>query len=154
MMPDTRATIRQVAERYFGTELTEELLDDFEVVEVAGGDWLFRQGDDGRALYLLVRGRLQVLSDNSASQLLGEVVPGESVGEVGLLTGEKRSAGIRAIRDSLLIRINRQSFDEMSGEHPALIMNLAANVANMLRRSRLAKTGPQFNTIALVPPGV
>ena len=150
-MPDTRATIRQVAERYFGTELTEELLDDFEVVEVAGGDWLFRLGDDGLALYLVVRGRLQVLSDNSASQLLGEVVPGESVGEVGLLTGEKRSAGIRAIRDSLLIRINRQSFDEMSDKHPALIMKLAANVANMLRHSEPATTGPQFNTIALVP---
>jgi len=155
-MSDTKATIRQVAERYFGTELTEELLDDFEVIEVTGGDWLFRQGDDGRALYLVVRGRLQVLSENTGQpepQLLGEVVPGESVGEVGLLTGEDRSAGIRAIRDSLLIRINRQSFDEMSGKHPALIMKLAANVANMLRRSGSSSTGPQFNTIALVPLG-
>jgi len=153
-MSDTRATIRQVAETYFGTALTEELLDDFELVEVAGGDWLFHQGDDGRSLYLAVRGRLQVVSENSDQtepQLLGEVVPGESVGEVGLLTGEKRSAGIRAIRDSLLIRINRQTFDDMSAKHPALIMKLAANVANMLRRSRFAATGPQFNTIALVP---
>ena len=155
-MPDTRTKIRQVAERYFGTELTEELLDDFEVIEVAGGDWLFHQGDDGRSLYLAVRGRLQVLSENTGQselQLLGEVVPGESVGEVGLLTGEKRSAGVRAIRDSLLIRINRQSFDEMSAKHPALIMKLAANVANMLRRSGSAASGPQFNTIALVPLG-
>ena len=155
-MPDTKAKIRQVAERYFGTALTEELLDDFEVIEVAGGDWLFHQGDDGRSLYLAVRGRLQVLSENTAQsepRLLGEVVPGGSVGEVGLLTGEKRSAGVRAIRDSLLIRINRQSFDEMSVKHPALIMNLAANVANMLRRSGSITSGPQFNTIALVPLG-
>ena len=155
-MPDTRETVRQVAERYFGTGLTEELLDDFKLIEVAGGDWLFHQGDDGRSLYLAVRGRLQVLTedvDQSEPRLLGEVVPGESVGEVGLLTGEKRSAGIRAIRDSLLIRIDRQTFDDMSGKHPELVMKLAANVANMLRRTRSAATGPQFNTIALVPLG-
>ena len=153
-MSDTRETVRQVAETYFGTELTEELLDGFELIDVAGGDWLFRQGDDGRSLFLAVRGRLLVLSegdDPSDPKLLGEVVPGESVGEVGLLTGEKRSAGIRAIRDSLLIRINRQTFDEMSGKHPELIMKLAANVANMLRRSVPASARPQFNTIALVP---
>ncbi len=153
-MADTTATIRQVAERYFGTQLTAELLDDFELVEVAGGEWLFREGDDGGSLFLMVRGRLQVLSENdtqSEPKLLGEVIPGESVGEVGLLTGEKRSASIRAIRDSLLIRITRQSFDEISGKHPALIMKLAANVANMLRRSKPATDGPQFNTIALVP---
>jgi len=146
-MHDTRGTVR-------GTELTEELLDDFELVEVAGGDWLFHQGDDGRSLYLAVRGRLQVLSedaDQSEPQLFGEVVAGESVGEVGLLTGEKRSAGIRAIRDSLLIRINRRTFDDMSGKHPELVMKLAANVANMLRRSGPTASGPQFNTIALVP---
>jgi len=155
-MPGTKTTIRQIAEKYFGTELTEELLDNFELVEVAGGDWLFRQGDDGRTLYLAIRGRLQVLAqsgDQSEPQLLGEVVPGESVGEAGLLTGEKRSAGVRAIRDSLLIRINRKSFDEMSVRHPDLIMKLAANMAGMLRRSGSATNTLRFSTIALVPLG-
>ena len=28
--------------------------------ELEGGEWLFRQGDAGDSLYLLVRGRLQV----------------------------------------------------------------------------------------------
>lgn len=152
---NTSSQIRQVAESYFGMDLSDEVLDEFEICEIAGGQWLFRQGDDGSSLYLLVRGRLHVLLEDSNQiepRLLGEVVAGESVGEVGLLSGDKRSAGIRAIRDSLLIRINRSSFEHLSAEHPALIMNLASHVARLLQRtSSGASAARQFNTISLVP---
>ena len=123
-MSEAAASIRQVAESYFGIELAQELLSELELVEVAGGDWLFREGDDGSALYLAIRGRLQVLLEPNNEQegrLLGEVLPGESVGEVGLLTGEKRSAAVRAIRDSLLIRLDRRTFDDLATRHPSLV---------------------------------
>lgn len=135
-MPDTHAQIRRLAERYFGMELPEDSLREFEICEISGGDWLFHQGEEGSSLYLLVRGRLHVLRENSElvpPKLLGEVVPGESVGEVGLLSGEKRSASIRAIRDSLLIKISRSSFERLSVSHPALIMKLASHVAGLLQ---------------------
>ena len=126
-MADSFTQIRQIAEDYFGVALGDDLLAEFEVCEVAGGDWLFHQGEDGSSLYLMVRGRLQVFREGpepGALQLLGEVVPGESVGETGLLSGGKRSAGIRAIRDSLLVRIDRELFERLSGSHPALVMKL------------------------------
>ena len=137
-------------------DLTDESLNEFEICEVAGGDWLFRQGDDGSSLYLLLRGRLHVLSENAdheAPHLLGEVVPGESVGEVGLLSGERRSASIRAIRDSLLIRISRSSFEHLSVTHPMLVMKLASHVARLLQSSSTgsAAAARQLSTIALVP---
>ncbi len=155
-MSDTQSQIREVAESYFGMELTDELLAELEICEVAGGSWLFRQGDDGSCLYLMVRGRLHVLDETdqaAGSQLLSEVVPGGSVGEVGLLSGQKRSAGVRAIRDSLLIKIEREIFERLSVRHPSLIMKLAANVACFLQISSAqsraaAKT---LNTITLLP---
>ena len=52
-MTDTATQVRKVAEDYFGVHLTNELLDEFRVCEVAGGDWLFRQGDNGDSLYLI-----------------------------------------------------------------------------------------------------
>ncbi|NOR18922.1 MAG: cyclic nucleotide-binding domain-containing protein, partial [Xanthomonadales bacterium] len=119
-MSDTESEIRRVAEDYFGMELTDELLAGLEICEVAGGDWLFRQGDEGSSLYLMVRGRLHVLNETTESgepRLLSEVVSGGSVGEVGLLSGQKRSAGVRAIRDSLLIRIERVTFERLSVDH-------------------------------------
>ena len=103
-----------------------------------------REGDAGDSLYFLVRGRLQVWAgaDNPdpehKPQLLGEVVPGDSVGEVGLISGKPRMAGIRAIRDSLLIRIDRAGFESLAEQHPALLMKLAANVGSLLQARNAA----------------
>lgn len=147
-------------EHYFGLSLSgeQEWLDTLETIELPGGGWLFRQGDPGDSLYFLIRGRLQVwrlAADADALQaaaLLGEVVAGESVGEVGLLTGHGRSAGVRAIRDSLLVRVDRAAFEKMAGRNPALILKLAASVADRLRQnigSRAEGTRP-LKTIAIM----
>ena len=155
-MSDIQSQVREVAEGYFGMELTDELLAELQMCEVAGGDWLFHQGDDGSCLYLMVRGRLHVLNEAAQSnenQLLSEVVPGGSVGEVGLLSGEKRSAGVRAIRDSLLIKIERVVFEGLSAKHPSLIMKLAANVARYLQvnSAESIAAAKTLNTITLLP---
>ncbi|HSG90334.1 MAG TPA: cyclic nucleotide-binding and patatin-like phospholipase domain-containing protein [Pseudomonadales bacterium] len=138
---------RRVLENYFDVDLDAgtgaasmrgDLLTELELVQLAGGDWLFHQDTPGDSLYLLVRGRLQVWregDDPDASTFLGEILPGASVGEVGLLTGERRSAGIRAIRDSLLVRIDHDSFERLAAHHPALVLRLAGNVARMLHAS-------------------
>jgi len=147
-------------EHYFGLSLSgeREWLDTLETVELPGGGWLFRQGDPGDSLYFLIRGRLQVwrVADDAdpgqTAALLGEVVAGESVGEVGLLTGHGRSAGVRAIRDSLLVRVDRAAFERMAGRNPALILKLAASVADRLRQNisvRAAGSRP-LKTIALM----
>lgn len=157
MTTKTHAQVRELAERYFGMSLPEAYLDQLEICTVAGGDWLFHQGDDGNSLYLLVRGRLQAIrrdSDQQNELLLGEVVPGESVGEVGLLSGEKRSAGVRAIRDSLLLKIGRDSFEQLSASHPALIMQLASHVARLLQRTQAERGGAaarKLCSITLLP---
>lgn len=156
-MNDTSTQIRKAAESYFGVELTDESLGEFVVCEIGGGDWLFHQGEIGSSLFLLVRGRLHVLRETAeleSPQLLGEVVPGESVGEVGLLSGERRSASVRAIRDSLLIRINRSSFERLSATHPALVMKLASHVARLLQRSHSSAgimAARRLSTITLLP---
>ena len=149
--------VRSIIESYFEQELHPQLLEQLETRVLHGGDWLFRQGDAGDSLYFLIRGRLQVwiAAEGAGGQprLLGEVVPGESVGEVGLISGEPRSASIQAIRDSLLIRIDRHSFENLAERHPALVMKLAGNVAKMLQRQTTAtarKTSP-LKTIVLLP---
>lgn len=147
-------------ERYFGLRLADEpeLLGSLDMVELAGGSWLFHQGDAGDSLYFLVRGRLKVWRDlddlpGEEDVLLGEVVPGESVGEVGLLSGHKRSAGVRAIRDSLLVRVDRAAFETMARHNPGLVMKLAASVADRLRQNMQpgAVGDRPLKTIALLP---
>ncbi|MBC7657405.1 MAG: cyclic nucleotide-binding domain-containing protein, partial [Frankiaceae bacterium] len=147
-------------EAYFGMRLAGEpgLRDLLDVVEVAGGDWLFRQDDPGASMYLLVRGRLRVWRDmpdepGEEDMLLGEVIPGESVGEAGLLTGQPRSAGVRAIRDSLLVQVDRAGLELMASRNPALVLRLAASVADRLRQNmQVRPAGTRvLKTIALLP---
>lgn len=148
-------------ERYFGLHLADEpgLLEAAHMVDLAGGDWLFHQGDPGDSLYFLVRGRLRAWLDAGPDQpgeedvLLGEIVPGESVGEVGLLSGHPRSAGVRAIRDSLLVRIGRDAFEAMAARNPRLVMKLASSVADRLRQNMKPSGTAErpLKTIALLP---
>jgi len=151
--------ILETLDAYFKVELSMEdpLLDELEVKDLAGGDWLMKQGDPGDALYFLVRGRLQAWARDSDGSdrgiFLNEIVPGDSVGELSLLTGEPRAVGIQAIRDSLLIRLDRQAFEKLAHDHPTLIMRLAANVASLLQSSNAGSrpSTRNLNAITVLP---
>jgi predicted acylesterase/phospholipase RssA/CRP-like cAMP-binding protein len=160
---DADRTLRATIERYFaaGSEEIDSILASLRPVHVDGGEWLVRQGDPGDALYFLIRGRMQVWvcpegGGEAPETLLGEVVPGDSVGEVSLLTGAARSAGVRAIRDSDLVAVNRAEFEALARRHPTLALQLASRVASVLRdrTTRVAKCGTTFRTIAVVKLGL
>jgi NTE family protein len=158
-MRSTDPKVRDTIERYFHQTLNDEDLASFEMRSLRGGEWLFRQGDMGDSLYFLVRGRLQVWveadheGNDEQAVLMGEVAPGDTVGEVGLLSDEPRSAGILAIRDSLLIEIDRPSFVRLAERYPSMVMNLAANVATLLQRrtSHKKSAARKWKTICLLP---
>ncbi len=131
---------------------------ELEPVVFAGGEWLFRQGDPGDALYVLVRGRLQVWIEGPepggpGARLVAEVGPGETVGEIGLLAGGTRSAGLRAARDSLLLRLDAKAFDRLSQRRPQLTRQLAGSIATRLRdrTAGLNSIRRSFRTVALLP---
>ncbi len=163
MHDSTQGRIQQTVEKYFDIRAGEggPLLDELETRHLSGGDWLMRQGDAGDALYLLVQGRLQAWAGDvngggevvAEPKFLGEIVPGDSVGEVSLLTGEPRSASIQAIRDSLLVKINRAMFKKLVHHHPALVLKLASNVASVLHKSTAGTQAVTrtLNTITILP---
>jgi predicted acylesterase/phospholipase RssA len=151
--------VLQTLEDYFKIKFTTDdpLLEALDIRNVASGDWLMEQGDPGDAVYFLVRGRLQAWArneqGNNRGRFLNEIVPGDSVGELSLLTGAPRAVGIQAIRDSLLIRLNRESFERLAQDYPALVMHLAANVAALLKSSSLGSKSSTRNlsSITILP---
>lgn len=157
-MSSREAHLLEVLRAYFdlGNDEARTLLADLELRELRAGDWLFNQDDPGASLFLLARGRLQVWREGElgdASRLLGEVLPGESVGEVGLLTGEARSAGVRAIRDSLLLELDRAHFEHLAQSHPGIVLDIAAIVARRLHQNTIMRSNRQRapEVIALRP---
>ncbi|MCE3285230.1 MAG: cyclic nucleotide-binding protein [Steroidobacteraceae bacterium] len=161
MQTAARATLLTALQQYFSIPREEAalVLDEFEPSVCRGGDWLFRQGDAADCLYLLARGRMQVWLGQSSGEreerLVAEVNPGETIGEIGMLTGGARSASIRAVRNSLLLKMTSAAFDRLARQRPDLTRHIAGSIAGRLRDrtagvSHIRRT---LKTIALLPLG-
>jgi predicted acylesterase/phospholipase RssA/CRP-like cAMP-binding protein len=161
MTGTSQQRLHEIVERFFGIAEDDatELIEELDTVNVAGGQWLMRQGDVADSLYFLIRGRMQVwiepeLNDGvNQPRLVGEVAPGDSVGEIGLLTGGHRTAGIKAIRDSQLLKLDRAAFEHFAETHPGLVMQLAGSIARRLteRTKHAPSASRNLSTVAIVP---
>ncbi|MBL8298242.1 MAG: patatin-like phospholipase family protein [Rhodanobacteraceae bacterium] len=119
-----------------------------------GGSTLFEAGEPSDALYVLRSGSLGAFrqrSDTGIEQRIGLIAAGESVGELGLIVNQPRSATVRALRDSELLRLSRDAFDALVRRQPTAMLE-AARVAVerlLLRRSGDLMSSPR--TLALLP---
>ena len=122
---------------------------------LAGGATLFRQGDRGDDVFVVVNGRLRTVIDDpeGGERVLEEVGRGAAVGELALLTGETRAATVVAVRDSDLVRLPKSAFDALLERHPHAMMRIARAAAMRQRRSsqQPSRGGSAPGTFALVP---
>jgi predicted acylesterase/phospholipase RssA/CRP-like cAMP-binding protein len=102
-------------------------------LQLRAGERLFSAGEKGDDLYFVVGGRLRAVAPDGRT--LSEMSRGESVGEMALLTGEPRAASVVAVRDSSLVRVSRQAFDEIVDRYPRVLRTIAQIVIHRLRVS-------------------
>ncbi|MDL2716713.1 MAG: cyclic nucleotide-binding domain-containing protein [Acidobacteriota bacterium] len=125
-------------------------------VRLEGGRELFWQGEKADCLYVVVRGRLEVLvsTDSGEERVVERLGRGSTVGEMALLTDEPRSATVRAVRDSELVRVPKDAFFRLLENHPAPALALSRSLVRHLRNTT-ARSGPErgVSTIALLPAG-
>jgi predicted acylesterase/phospholipase RssA/CRP-like cAMP-binding protein len=126
-----------------------------EPVSLYGGEVLFRQGDVGHAVYLLVSGRVAVIVTQSddTSRIVAELGAGEVIGEMAYLGGAPRSATVVAVRDTQLARLDRDRLDRLVEAHPHAMLRLLSGrvVARVHDMSRGRRVDAPIITIAVVP---
>merc|ERR1712125_212642 len=76
-----------------------------EVLPILGGKVLFKQGDIGTDLFVIVDGRLDLEIDGNHITVLSS---GVDVGSRSLLTEEQRAATVIASTDTLLLKVSRE----------------------------------------------
>jgi predicted acylesterase/phospholipase RssA/CRP-like cAMP-binding protein len=102
-----------------------ELGGQLEPVAVAAGQVIFRQGDVGDGLYLVVSGRLRIsVAADGPERTLYDVGRGAIVGEMALLTDRPRAATVSAVRDSDLLLLRVSSFTSLLERSPALVAGM------------------------------
>lgn len=133
----------------------ENLVDQFEVVYLNSGDILINQGEVGDCLYIVASGRLRAFTKAENSEMetiIGEMGKGDLIGELALITKEKRSASVRAIRDSLLLKLSQADFDTFVQKNPLHVMPIMRTT--ILRIMNSKKTiHNTIATIAIAPAG-
>jgi len=122
------------------------LRDHLRWVEVAGGTTLMAEGEPGDSMYLSVSGRLRayVRQDDGGQRMVREMSRGQVIGEMSLFTGEPRSATVVAIRDSVLVRLDKADFDRL--------IAASAQVGVALTRQIIARLKTEHQPVAYAAP--
>lgn len=107
------------------------------LVPVPAGESLIDEGDPPGSAYVVRAGRLEVLV---GGRVVREVGPGAVLGELALLTGEHRSAGVRARRDSTVLEVPRDAFDGLLAADAAAARVMLTQVAHRLRTAPVTAT--------------
>lgn len=122
-----------------------------EALTLESGEQLFPAGAPSDCLYLVTRGALGAFAPGDDTTLIGQVVAGETVGELGLVTRRPRTATVRALRDTGLLRLSPESFDELCRAHPEAVLALARVVLDRAQRPLHQRLAAHPRTIALLP---
>ncbi len=86
---------------------------------VLAGEKIIKQGEQGDACFIIQKGTCTVYIERGGKKhQIARVKKGSIVGEMALLTGEVRSASVKADTDMELWRIGWDQFDDISAKYP------------------------------------
>ena len=109
------------------------LFRDKETTSFAAGQSVFKAGDPGETMYIVIEGEVEILD---GSILLETAGPGSIVGELALIDDEPRSASAMAKTDCRLVAVDRR-FQYMVQETPLFALAVMKVLADRLRKKNV-----------------
>ena len=102
--------------RYCSPALRNALLMALKPQTYAPDVYIARQGELGKEIYFLSRGRAEIISDGGKSRH-GHFEGGDYFGDLSLLLGEKRTASVRALTYYEVFILTRSDFNRIKNEY-------------------------------------
>ncbi len=129
-----------------------ELGEELEMFTLYGGEVLFRRGDPGDFLCLVVRGRVRVRVREASGEevTVGEFGSGEVVGDIGVITGEPRPDTVDAIRDTQLAKLTRTGFEKFLRKHPSAAVKTFTRTLTQRLTDRSAPSVRRKRTVSCI----
>lgn len=106
------------------------------VLKLTTNQILIREGEHSSSMYWVQTGQLVVTKKRGNEDVvLGHIYSGELVGEISFLDKEARSATVKAMTDSELIEIPRETFENLFKSQPKWLEILVKTLAERLRKA-------------------
>ncbi|MBI3087675.1 MAG: cyclic nucleotide-binding domain-containing protein [Candidatus Omnitrophica bacterium] len=120
------------------------------LVEYKKGEAVYHEGERAQAFYLVASGRLQVYTvANEQRQVYTVLHNGDTFGEISLLTGEVHSATVEAINDTLVLELDKPSFEDLLNRIPSLVLYLSRLLSKRLRTKAQAGGVGEATVVAM-----
>ena len=137
------------------SESLAQLAQDAQLIELQNGELLIKQGEVGDCLYLVIDGRLeaQLQTDDSPPRIvsLARIGPGESVGELAVLSNDTRACNVVAIRDTRVAKLMRDACLALVTKFPQAWFRIAQQIVR--RSQEKSRPAAEHSQIALIPTG-
>ena len=110
-----------------------ELIKSCEVLIVERGAHLLTENEPADCAFFVLLGRFVVsVSDARGRREVGAALPGELLGEMGLIAKATRVAAVHASRRSLVLRVPRARFDALLADNPQVTVAVSRLLARRL----------------------
>src|SRR6202171_3900074 len=118
--------------------LLENLLKNSKLDYFGRGEAVIEEGAEGESLFILLRGAAHVTVVKQGTNVrVGGLRPGDCFGEMSLLTGERRSATVRAEGDCYVMEISKPVMAEVLRDSPQCLEQLS----ELLARRKMENEG-------------
>lgn len=120
-------------------DVLEELASSLELIELTPGAVVFREGDSGREMFVVLDGEMEVLkhSKRKLETRVAILGPSDWFGEMSILDVMPRSATVRVVAPSRLLRLTAQDLDALYRRdlrsYSLLVLNIAREMSRRLR---------------------
>lgn len=130
------------------------LSNELEWVSLPADEPLFNKGDKGDSLFVTVSGRLEAFDPDAPSEqrVWGRIMPGELVGEMAILTGDSRRATVRALRDSVLLRLTKTRFLQLVERNPAMLLSLSRLLLERIEAATAVRRAQVVRPLVAIAP--
>jgi CRP/FNR family transcriptional regulator, cyclic AMP receptor protein len=111
-----------------------------DTVKITKGSILFKEGDDGEHLYVIIDGKLKLgtSSGDGRENLLSILGPGEMFGELSLFDPGPRTSTATAVTDAKLLSLSHEKVIPWLKQNPEVSLQLLTRLSQRLRRTNEA----------------
>jgi small-conductance mechanosensitive channel/CRP-like cAMP-binding protein len=113
-------------------EALGEVIDRIKPVVFSEGEYIIKQGEEGDTFFIINDGKVEVsaVDPNNDVFLLRSMEKGGFFGEISALTGEPRSASVKALKDTELLMLKKDDFNVLLKKFPDIDKKICEKIAS------------------------